>query len=240
MRWIYVSPHLDDAVLSAGGLIFDQTRAGVPVEVWTICCGFPSTTDVSPFAQMLHFQWGFSSSEETVRLRRAEDERAVSAVGATAVHFDFLDCIYRSGSDREWLYPLGVFVPPHPADVDLPARITSAIASRLQPDDVVVCQLGIGSHVDHVVVRKAVEGLGLSLYYIADIPYLLNHPEELEPSARGMQARATRVSEAGVSAWQEGVAAYVSQLSTLFEPADQLSNALSAYAVEGIRLWKFE
>ncbi|MCE7860069.1 MAG: PIG-L family deacetylase, partial [Chloroflexi bacterium CFX2] len=30
MRWIYLSPHLDDAALSAGGWIFDQTRAGIP------------------------------------------------------------------------------------------------------------------------------------------------------------------------------------------------------------------
>ena len=240
MRWIYVSPHLDDAVLSAGGLIFDQTRAGIPVEVWTVCCGFPPTAAVSPFAQVLQFQWGFSSAEETVRLRRAEDERALAAVGATAVHFDFLDCIYRRSPHGEWLYPSDVFVPPQPADSGLPDQITSALASRLQADDVVVCQLAIGGHVDHVVVRKAVEGLGRPLLYLADIPYFLKHPEELDSSARGMQAGVRRVSEAGVSAWQEGVAAYASQLSTLFEPSDQFFGALSAYAAEDIRLWKFE
>lgn len=42
MRWIYISPHLDDAVLSAGGLIYEQTRAGHEVEIWTFMCGFPS------------------------------------------------------------------------------------------------------------------------------------------------------------------------------------------------------
>ena len=29
MRWIYLSPHLDDAVLSCGGLIFEQSRQGL-------------------------------------------------------------------------------------------------------------------------------------------------------------------------------------------------------------------
>jgi hypothetical protein len=35
MRWIYLSPHLDDAALSAGGLIYEQTQAGIQVEIWT-------------------------------------------------------------------------------------------------------------------------------------------------------------------------------------------------------------
>ena len=240
MRWIYISPHLDDAVLSAGGIIFDQTRDGIPVEIWTMCCGFPPDAEVSPFAQVLHFDWGFSSAEETVRLRRAEDEHAAGIVGAKAVHFDFLDCIYRRGPDGEWLYPLDVFVPPHPLDADLPARITSALASRLRPDDVVACPLAIGRHVDHVTVRKAVEALRRPVQYFADIPYLLKHPQELESSARGMQAEVTRVSEAGVSAWQEGVAAYASQTSTLFDPPEKLPGAIASYAESGVRFWKFE
>ena len=28
MRWIYLSPHFDDAVLSCGGLIWEQTHSG--------------------------------------------------------------------------------------------------------------------------------------------------------------------------------------------------------------------
>ena len=92
MRWIYLSTHLDDAVLSAGGLIYEQTKAGDPVEIWTFMAGAPSDTEYSPFAQLLHQQWGFSSAEETVRSRREEDKTAASLVGATTVHFDFLDC----------------------------------------------------------------------------------------------------------------------------------------------------
>src|SRR5512138_2201689 len=91
MRWIYLSPHLDDAVLSAGGLIYDQTQAGIPVEIWTFMCGNrPKEYGDSPFAQKLHAEWGFSSAEETVRERRLEDRNAAAVVGATVTHFDFL------------------------------------------------------------------------------------------------------------------------------------------------------
>ncbi|HKI52506.1 MAG TPA: PIG-L family deacetylase, partial [Anaerolineales bacterium] len=95
MRWIYLSPHLDDAVLSAGGFIYEQTKSGTPVEIWTFMAGAPSDNEYSPFAEDLHQQWGFSSADETVQARREEANNAASLVGATTVHFDFLDCIYR-------------------------------------------------------------------------------------------------------------------------------------------------
>ncbi|NJN80815.1 MAG: hypothetical protein HC797_10300 [Anaerolineales bacterium] len=91
MRYIYLSPHLDDAALSAGGWIYDQTQSGTPVEIWTIMCGFPSTKELSPFAQAMHTQWGMSSAEEVVRGRRQEDINSANILGATIQHFDFLD-----------------------------------------------------------------------------------------------------------------------------------------------------
>src|SRR5688572_13834363 len=153
MRCIYLSPHLDDAVLSAGGLIYEQTQAGIPVEIWTFMCGYVPEGPVSPFAQSHHEQWGFSSAEETVRMRRQEDKEASAIVGADITHFDFLDCLYRRGASGEWLYST-VFVPPHPDDAKIPSQIAETITARLQPDDVLVCQLSVGSHVDHVLVRQ--------------------------------------------------------------------------------------
>lgn len=237
MRWIFISPHMDDAVLSAGGLIYDLARSGARVETWTLTCGFPPEGDISPLAQVLHFQWGFSSAEETVRLRRAEDARAAQAVGAEAIHFDFLDCIYRRGRDGEWLYG-DVFVPLHAQDADLPAQITAALAARLQPEDVVACPLAIGGHVDHVTVRRAVEELGRPLVYFADVPYLLDHPGELERSTMQMQAGVKEVSSAGLVAWQDGIAAYESQIPMLFESPEKMREVIAAYGSEGLRLWK--
>lgn len=241
MRWIYISPHLDDAVLSAGGLIHDQARDGERVEIWTLVCGFPPEADLTPFAQYLHFQWGFTTAEETVRTRRAEDERAASIVGAKTAHFDgFPDCIYRRDGNGEPLYPMDVFVPPHPAEADLPAQMSAALTKRLLPDDVLVCPLGIGGHADHFLVRKAVEGLNRPLLYYADIPYLLNHPEALNPLTNGGQAEVQKVSSGGMDAWVTGIAAYASQMSTLFESPEKMREAIHSYGRGGIRLWRLE
>ena len=241
MRWIYISPHLDDAVLSAGGLIYEQTRAGDAVEIWTFMCGIPPDAGLSPFAQALHEQWGMSSAEEVVRGRRQEDLSAAKCVGAKSYHFDFLDCIYRRGKGGAWLYS-DVFLPPHDDDADLAARIAESVSARLQPDDKLVCQLALGSHLDHVLVRRAAELVGRPLLYDADIPYHFNFPDELDPKTAGMKQHVYAVSKAGLKAWQEGIAAYGSQISMLFESLELMRERIAKYSVEtgGVRLWSLD
>jgi LmbE family N-acetylglucosaminyl deacetylase len=242
MRWIYISPHLDDAVLSAGGLIYEQTRAGMDVEIWTIMCGFPPSEELSPFAQVLHYQWGIpeGAAAEMITARRAEDAKAAGIVGAKTVHFDFLDCIYRRGKNGEWLYS-NVFVPPHEDDEDLPARMAESISTRLQPTDQLVCQLGLGSHLDHVLVRRAVELLQRPVFYYMDIPYLFNFPDELASKTAGMKAKTYRITDSGLRSWQEAIADYESQLSGLFDSPEAMQRQIQQYWSEyiGIRLWNF-
>jgi LmbE family N-acetylglucosaminyl deacetylase len=239
MRWIYISPHLDDAVLSAGGFIYEQTRAGIPVEIWTVVCGIPLSGELTPFAQLMHQQWGTGSAEETVNLRRAEDKKAADIVGAKTVYFDVPDCIYRRGPDGEPLY-MGIFVEPHEAEADLPDQIAETIAPLLQPDDQVICQLGVGGHVDHILVRQAVERLKRPLWYAADVPYVFKHPDELAPLVAGMRETLYPISEAGLRAWIEAVLAHESQLSSLFDSPEHMQESVRSYLSErgGLSLWK--
>jgi LmbE family N-acetylglucosaminyl deacetylase len=217
MRWIYLSPHLDDAALSAGGLIYEQTQAGIPVEIWTFMCGDPHLTEYSPFAQLLHATWGFANAEETIRERRQEDRNAAAIIGAKVQHFDFLDCIYRRGENGDWLYTGEIFGKLHSEDADLPAQIASTITPRLQPDDVLVCQLSVGSHVDHVLVRQAAELLGRPLIYDIDMPYFLYKSNEFEAKAAGMKESTHRITETALERWLDAVVQYKSQLPSLNE-----------------------
>jgi len=243
MRWIYISPHLDDAVFSAGGWIHEQTRAGNPVEIWTIMCGDPHLSECSTFAQILHRMWGFSSAEETVRERRREDDLAASIVGATTVHFDFLDCIYRRDGNGDWLYS-EISVPPHPADASYPAQIAEAISSRLQPDDRLLCQLALGSHVDHVIVRQAAELLGRPLRYVVDVPYWFYKPEEFAAKAARMNESTHRITEPSLARWIEAAGAYTSQFPALgerFDSPEKIVESIREYWSErgGIRMLQF-
>ena len=242
MRWIYLSPHLDDAVLSAGGLIYEHTQAHIPVEIWTFMCGYPPEGEISPFAQKLHKQWGFSSAEEAVYKRRLEDKSAAAILGATTLHFDFLDCAYRRGANGEWLYP-EIAVPPHIADAELPSQISKTISTHLHPDDVLVCQLAVGSHVDHVLVRQAAELLGKPLRYDIDVPYIFYKPQEVEPKSAGMKESVHHVTESGLKLWKEAVLEYRSQISTLgsvFDTPEKVHESIQNYWSEykGIRLFE--
>lgn len=244
MRWVFLSPHLDDAVFSAGGLIYDQVQAGIPVEIWTLMCGYAREEDVSPYAQAIQAQWGFSSAEETTRLRREEDKKAVAILGAKAVHFDFLDCIYRRGSNGEWLY-WDVFAPPHPEDSAMRSRIAESISARLQPDDVLVCQLAVGSHVDHVLVRQGLELLGYPLRYDIDVPYIFYKHEELEPKAAGLKESIHSITETGLQCWKEAAVEYKSQfvgLGEAFDTPEKAQASIHAFWAErkGIRLLQKE
>jgi LmbE family N-acetylglucosaminyl deacetylase len=231
MRWIYLSPHLDDAVLSAGGLIYDQAQSGTPVEIWTLMCGYPPEGEFSQFAQLQHYMWGFPSAEAAVKARREEDRRAAGILGARPVHFDFLDCIYRRGSDGEWLYS-DISVPAHEEDAVLPDQIARAIQDRLQPEDTVVCQLAIGSHVDHVLVRQGAEKAWPHLLYDIDIPYFLSRQAEFDLFSAGMKQTIHAVTDAGLKAWQEAVLEYKSQLpwfgEYMYSP-DNAREALKTY-----------
>lgn len=238
MRWIYLSPHLDDAVLSAGGWIYDQTQAGERVEIWTIMCGYPPTQELSMFAQYLHYQWGMTNARQVVSGRRIEDKKAAAVLGAKVYHFNFLDCIYRQDKAGDWLY-FDIFTDPLPGEADLPAQIAEAISARLKPDDKLVCQLGIGKHVDHVTVRRAAELLRRPLHYVADIPYYFNTPEHLESKTAGMKKKVERVSRTGLKSWKEAVLEYKSQISMLFKSPRVMRGQFNKYYSEfgGIPFW---
>jgi LmbE family N-acetylglucosaminyl deacetylase len=238
VRIIYLSPHLDDAVLSAGGLIRLQSEAGLPVEIWTLMAGRPSGNDLPDFAQVMHQVWGFRDVAHAISTRRREDERAARELGAAAVHFDFLDCIYRRGRGGEPLYS-DVTVPVQPDDADLHEQVAQAISRRFQPDDRIVCQLAIGRHVDHVIVRRAAELLHLPLVYDADMPYVLNYPDELQPAVSGLVGSLEPVSESALGSWIGAIECYASQVDSVFGSHDLMRERMQAYWTEvaGVRLW---
>lgn len=238
---IYLSPHLDDAVLSAGGLIRLQADAGMPVEIWTFMAGLPPDEDVPEFARLMHTIWGFQTVEQAIRTRRLEDLEAASRLGARAVHFDFLDCIYRRGRNGEPLYS-DVFVPLQPDDADLPRRIAEVLTGRLQPDDQLVCQLAIGRHVDHLIVRHAAELLHRPLIYDADVPYVLNHPNELQPAITGFAETLEPVSEAAFRCWVSAIECYASQVDSVFGSHEVMHALMQTHWSDyrGVRLWSLQ
>jgi LmbE family N-acetylglucosaminyl deacetylase len=229
MRWIYISPHFDDAVLSCGGLIWEQTHSGIPVEIWTVNAGDPPPGPVSDLITRVHAAWKTGTPEETVALRRSEDKNAARRIGATVRHLGIVDAIYRRSQTGTLMHPEDVFDPIHPGEAGVVGEAAQQIAENLTQYDTLVCPLAIGGHVDHLITRKAVESLGRPLWYYADIPYLLNHQNELAPAVVGMSEKTFFISAQGLAAWQDSIAAHASQISTLFEDLQDMRTQIKNY-----------
>ena len=240
MRWIYISPHFDDAVLSCGGLIWEQTHSGIPVEIWTVTAGEPPPGPVSDLITRDHAKWNTGTPQETVALRRIEDQNAARCVGATVRHLKIVDALYRRTNTGSLLYTQKVFAPIHPRDTGIVEEVTRQIAENLVQYDTIVCPLAIGNHVDHLITRQAVEKLGRPLWYYADIPYFLSNPAKLAPATLSMTSKTFYISPKGLAAWQDGIAAHASQISSLFTDAQDMRQKIKEYAQSnsGLPLWE--
>ncbi|MEN4042219.1 MAG: PIG-L family deacetylase [Anaerolineaceae bacterium] len=245
MRWIYLSPHYDDAVLSCGGLIWEQVNFSHTVEIWTIFSGNPPEGALSDYAREHHQRWGVVDS--LIALRRSEDQAACAALGVKPRYFDLPDCIYRRLPGGEALIKsrTNLFSAIHPGETDLIHRITAIVAAQLLPADRLVCPLGVGGHVDHRLVRAAVDALERPVWYYADFPYTIL-PEFQFQLADWVPPGSARwhhqISQQGLAAWQAGVASYASQISTFWENQDEMRSAIAAYAKTGYgsSLWQLK
>lgn len=239
MRWIYISPHFDDAVLSCGGLIWEQTHSGIPVEIWTVNAGDPPPGPVSDLITRIHTVWKTGSPQETIALRRIEDQNAAGWVGATAKHLENVDAIYRRTNTGTLMYTQDVFDPIHPRENNVVENVARMLARDLTHYDTLVCPLALGGHVDHVITRLAAESLGRPLWYYADIPYLFRHAETLAPAVEGMNGKTFFISAQGLAAWQESIAAHASQLSSLFADLQDMQTQIKNYrqSRSGLTIW---
>lgn len=131
-------------------------------------------------------------------------------------------------------------MPPHPGDAGLVEEIAHAISTKLTQYDTIVCPLAIGGHVDHVITRQAVELLQRPLWYYADIPYTLNHPDELLPATQSMLSENFFISPRGLAGWQESIAAHASQISSLFADVEEMRQKIRDYTKtnSGLLLWE--
>ena len=254
MHWIYISPHLDDAVFSCGGLIGQQARAGEKVEIWTLCAGDPPPDPLSPFARSLHNRW--QTSQEAVAHRRREDQRACARLGVAFRHFPLPDCIYRRHPDNGaplYASEEAIFGPVHPAETSRIRQFARKMRAQLPTGARIVAPLGVGDHVDHRFACALVDHLWTSdrdqlaggpdpeFWRYADYPYVVRRPDRIRRHIPdGFRPLTHSLTEPDLLAWVDAAACYQSQLSTFWSSHEDMETAIRAYASQhsGVRLWR--
>lgn len=160
MKTLLISPHFDDAVLSAGQFIAGKPK--LQCDVLTVFSAIPQDMGLqTPYDASC----GFKTSKDAMVIRRQEDEEALAILGANSLHLGCLDSQYPNGSHGEDVYQaLFEFNKRHGSEYDM-----------------VLAPLGL-RHPDHKVVSWAVQGVfdgHNNLYLWEDLPHRVTHPEEV-------------------------------------------------------------
>lgn len=162
---LIISPHLDDAVFSLGGLLTTYAQESVAI---TVFAGTPT----KPVSRRWDRTCGFADSTEAMEARRQEDIVALTSLGIqpdNIVHWEYFDKQYRS-DNKENLSLLAK---------EIREKIEAVLDEHKGKELHVYVPL-TGLHTDHHIVRDVVSDIyaskfetdpNITLYYYQDMPY---------------------------------------------------------------------
>lgn len=185
----FISPHPDDAVFSAGGLIAylaPKTRVTV-INVFT-------SGDKGPYtlSSRVHLILNkVFDARELYKKRREDDRKVLNKLGVRIINLGFVEALYRkTKTENFFLANLGKLIPEiislYPTfrfhvlggniskkDKDLVFSIARKLKEVIadEKDTLVFCPLAYGSHVDHLIVKKAVKTSFKKVIFWEDLPY---------------------------------------------------------------------
>ena len=218
-----VSPHLDDAAFSAGALLWTAAQRGRRVVVAAVFTG--NVAQPSGFALACQLDKGLPSEVDYMALRREEDRQACAALRAEPIHLPLLEAPHRGYESAAALF--GAVLPSDSALETVPEALAWMLAD-VRPE-AVLAPLGIGGHVDHLIVRDAIlrctRGRRLRLW--EDWPYA-----DRAGIANRSKAAPHAVMPPALAAKQRACAAYTSQLGFQFGGSAQLAQRLAVQLAE--------
>lgn len=186
----FVSAHLDDAILSAGGLIASLATKTQVQALTAFTEGHRGLPTLSARAQLLYANT--TSSEKLYTRRRQEDSAIWDYLGVSYTHLGLIDGLWRKKSTKGLKALMSSFIPEFGHIYPFYRNLTSG--SIAEPDEatlsqlklelqkyipnrnaLVFCPVGVGSHIDHILVRKAVSEIFSNVIYYLDFPYSIRN-----------------------------------------------------------------
>jgi hypothetical protein len=176
-----ISPHFDDAVLSAGMLMHNlQGKCDVTIiNIFTKAHNGPYTISAKQFLKSA----GFKNAVNLYKDRLINDRLALSLINAKQVNLNFTDALFRRKkiasnfgkilAEFDHLYPTyRLHVIKQIAKSDSCSNILEKKLKLIIPKDALVFSpLSFGNHVDHLITRMVCEKLFKNLIYYSDFPY---------------------------------------------------------------------
>lgn len=224
---LFLSPHLDDVAFSCGGLLAQLSEAG-----WRTAMATAFTASVLPatgFALACQLDKGLGPEVDYMALRREEDRAAAAILGVAELRWlDLPEAPHRSYGAADQLF--GEIHAEDEVWRPLALRIATLL-DELQ-SDLVLAPQGLGGHVDHRQMVRAVAHIAPPhLAFYRDTPYAIRNPGSM-PSIRGAQVTECSVRlAAGLDRKIAASCAYGSQIGFQFGGPAQLAAALREFAL---------
>ena len=247
---VVLSPHLDDAVLSCGALM-NHARRSMSVTVATFFTeggAPPYTLSARSYLRQIRAH----DANRLYRTRRAEDQAALESAAIGCLHAGLTEALFRRRarprlSGLPWaslLIPELSYVYPtyrlHIArgrisrhDAGMMRSICDTIDRlSLKSSAFFLAPLGVGGHVDHVLVRTAAELSRTRVAYYSDFPYNLRYRADPSFVSRNALVRATWSRDLGAKLAL--IRSYRTQVGALF-PGGEIPVVPEAYLLPGRR-----
>lgn len=193
---LLISPHFDDAVLSAGQHMAERPDA----EVVTVFAGIPLTPDNvhTPYDE----KCGFKSARDAVGSRTRENDAALALLKANPMNLDFPDTQYKNDINFE--------------------RIVEKLQAIIDGHkyEYIMAPIGLG-HPDHITVTNAVMQLRTScpVWLWEDLPLRVVEPELVADRLKELNLTRDRLWQPGtnhekIAGKIRALSCYTSQIGT--------------------------
>ncbi len=225
-RFIFISPHLDDAVFSAGGLMSQLSEKGseiILINVFTKASNPPYTLSVKRFLSSC----GYDSVDKLFEDRITEDASVAKQINAKVINLGFTDALWRQKkgahskiAELNYVYPIfrftieRGFISHH--DKPLIKELENLLKQKIteNEDTVIFCPLGIGLHTDHLIVRQAVSASFNNVVFWEDYPYSeVALPDPVFIKSHGLISEKIRINR---EVKEKLVNGYKSQIKAIF------------------------
>ena len=188
----FISPHFDDAVLSSGGLMLSLSDK-VPISVINVF----TKADRGPYtlSAKMHLRKNkFKDARILYGVRNNEDKKILGKLGVERINLGFIEALYRKKSIDKASSLMGKLIPEithvYPIfrlhvvgenmsgrEKELESEISEKLKKLVKKESIVFCPLGLGGHIDHIIVRDVCLKNFKNLVFWFDFPYSEKEPK---------------------------------------------------------------
>ncbi len=194
---IFISPHLDDAILSSGSLIYYLSQRGVRAKVINVFTK-ASSKPYTRFADSLMRSSHCDDATDYFYKRKIEDRSVFDHLKIKTSNLDFTDAAWRKRNKNNLIqrlivkfYPGSLHLYPTGNKIDkgrilaedalMIKKINEQISQKItdKKNTLIFCPLAIGKHVDHIITREVCLKNFPRIIFWSDFPYNLNQKQDL-------------------------------------------------------------